>query len=396
MSKYTKILIAAILIIFASIGLGRFSYGMILPDLQSSLAISTTQAGFIGTANFIGYLIAIFFVSSFYKKYSSNLLISISLFLQALSMFMMTLFSNYLIISFFYSFSGFFAAISNVSIMIYIAHIIPSHMKGKALGIVVTGIGFSIIFSGFMVPLIESFISNEAWKISWILFGVLVFCIALFVKIGLPNDTSKQAHHAKPKTSKELFQSLKFYKIALLYLLFGITYVVYVTFFVTASIEKYQISTHEAGYFWSVLGTMSLLSGPCFGYLSDKIGTYKTFIIIYIFLSISYVLIALNLHASILWVSAVLFGLSAWAVPSLITVLSTQEFSIENTAKVFSLATLVFSAGQIIGPLGAGYLYDIYNSFSNVFILCALLTSIAAIIALVFSINHQKMKMSQV
>jgi len=396
MSKYTKILIAAILIIFASIGLGRFSYGMILPDLQSSLAISTTQAGFIGTANFIGYLIAIFFVSSFYKKYSSNLLISISLFLQALSMFMMTLFSNYLIISFFYSFSGFFAAISNVSIMIYIAHIIPSHMKGKALGIVVTGIGFSIIFSGFMVPLIESFISNEAWKISWILFGVLVFCIALFVKIGLPNDTSKQTHHAKPKTSKELFQSLKFYKIALLYLLFGITYVVYVTFFVTASIEKYQISTHEAGYFWSVLGTMSLLSGPCFGYLSDKIGTYKTFIIIYIFLSISYVLIALNLHASILWVSAVLFGLSAWAVPSLITVLSTQEFSIENTAKVFSLATLVFSAGQIIGPLGAGYLYDIYNSFSNVFILCAILTSIAAIIALVFSINHQKMKMSQV
>ncbi len=392
MQKYTKTLITSILIIFASIGLGRFSYGMILPDLQNSLSISTTQAGFIGTANFIGYLIAIFFVSSIYKKYETSTLISVSLFLQALSMFFMTVFSQYLIISFFYTFSGFFAAISNVSIMIYIAHIIPSHIKGKALGIIVTGIGFSIVFSGFIVPQIESYISTQAWRSSWLLFAVLVFLIAIFVKLNLANDKSKHSHGSKAKTSKELFSSLKFYKIALLYLLFGITYVVYITFFVTASIEKYNISTYEAGYFWSVLGTMSLLSGPFFGYLSDKIGTYKTFVIIYICLSISYLIIALDLHSSILWVSAILFGLSAWAVPSLITVLSTQEFEIQNTAKVFSLATLVFASGQIVGPLGAGYLYDIYNNFSNVFIFCALLTTCAAIISFVFAKRQVKEK----
>jgi|GEM_PF-971149 len=385
MSKYTKTLMTSILIIFASIGLGRFSYGMILPDLQNSLSISTTQAGFVGTANFIGYLIAIFFVSSIYKKYETSTLISISLFLQALSMFFMTVFSQYLIISFFYTFSGFFAAISNVSIMIYIAHIIPSHIKGKALGIIVTGIGFSIIFSGFVVPQIENYISNQAWRSSWLLFAVLVFLIAIFVKLNLSNDSSKHTHSSKAKTSKELFQSLNFYKIALLYLLFGITYVVYVTFFVTASIEKYNISTYEAGYFWSILGTMSLLSGPFFGYLSDKIGAYKTFVIIYICLSISYLIIALDLDSSFLWISAILFGLSAWAVPSLITVLSTQEFAIQNTAKVFSLATLVFASGQIIGPIGAGYLYDIYENFSNVFLLCALLTCIAALLSLIFS-----------
>ena len=390
MSIYYKTLFSAILIIFASLGLGRFSYGMILPDLQNSLQISTTQAGFISTANFIGYMIAIFFVSSFYKKYETSSLICISLMLQALCMFCMVLFSDYLFISFFYTLSGFFAALSNVSVMVYIAHVIPSHIKGKALGIAVTGIGFGIIFSGFIVPFIEDIISDSAWKVTWIIFSILVLLISFFVKSGLKQHDNKQHQDIQEKPTKELLTSLSFYKIAFLYLVFGITYVVYVTFFVTASIDKYNISSYEAGYFWSVLGTMSLLSGPLFGTLSDKIGAFKTLIFIYIFLTVSNLIIASNLGANSLWISAILFGLSAWAVPSLITLLSSQEFGVQNTAKVFSLATLIFASGQVVGPIGAGYIYDIYNDFSNIFFLCAIITFIAAISSSIFFYINQK------
>jgi len=360
---------------------------MILPSLQESLQLSTTQAGFIGTSNFIGYFVALFFISKLYKKYDTPTLIFFCLLFQALSMFVMTLYSNYLYISFFYTFSGFFAAVSNVSIMIYIAHIIPSNIKGKALGIIVTGIGFAIIFSGFIVPKVEQMMSTTAWEISWVLFALLVFIIGFYIKSNLSLDTSKTSHHHNEMSSKELLGTPKFYKVAFLYLMFGITYVTYVTFFVTASIEKYNISTHEAGIFWSVLGLMSLISGPLFGYISDKIGAYKTLIINFIFLSAAYIILALDVNASILWFSAVLFGLSAWAVPSLITVLSIHEFDVHNTAKVFSFATLIFASGQIIGPLGAGYLYDIYGNFSNIFLLCTLLASVAALVSFIFSLR---------
>ena len=382
---YIKLLISAVLITFASLGLGRFSYGMILPDLQNSLQISTTKIGFISTANFTGYLIAIFFISYLYKKYEAGLLISVSLALQGLSMVCMVFFYDYLYISFFYMISGFFAAIANVSIMIYISHVIPSNMKGKALGITVTGIGFAIMFTGYFVPYIETMISHNAWKTNWIVFSILVLLISFFIKAGLKQHDNKQHQTTDEKSTKELFASSKFYKIAFLYLAFGITYVVYVTFFVKANIDKYSINSYEAGFFWFVLGVMSIFSGPLFGSLSDKIGAYKTLIFIYAFLTTSNLLLVLNVESSFLWISAILFGVSAWAVPSLITLLSSQEFGAQNTAKVFSLATLIFASGQIVGPITAGYIYDIYNDFSNVFLLCAILTLFASICSLIFS-----------
>ncbi len=41
---------------------------MVLPNMQASLDLSTTQAGFIGTANFIGYVIGIVFVNKLYTN----------------------------------------------------------------------------------------------------------------------------------------------------------------------------------------------------------------------------------------------------------------------------------------------------------------------------------------
>jgi predicted MFS family arabinose efflux permease len=274
MSKYYKTLLSAVLITFASLGLGRFSYGMILPDLQSSLQVSTTKIGFISTANFTGYLIAIFFVSYIYKRYEASLLMSISLSLQGISMLAMILFSDYLYISFFYMLSGFFAAVANISIMIYISHVIPLNMKGKALGITVTGIGFAIMFTGYFVPYIETMINNNAWKTNWAIFSILVILISFFIKSGLKKHDNKQHQTTIEHSTKEIFSSSKFYKITFLYLVFGITYVVYMTFFAKANIDKYSISSHDVGFFWSVLGIMSIFSGPLFGILSDKIGAY--------------------------------------------------------------------------------------------------------------------------
>ena len=389
MLTYFKILSVSLIVILASLGLGRFGYGMILPDLQNSLDLSHTQTGLIGTINFIGYLLALFFITMLYKRFETNQLVFTSLLLQATSMMLMTLFSDYLIISFFYGLCGFFTAISNVAIMVYISHIIPSHIKGRALGVIVAGNGFAIIFAGFLIPSINANFLSSSWKISWIIFALLTAFIAFCAKKGLIYHDDKQQEERQKELPLNLFQSSKFYKIVFLYFVFGVTYVIYVTFFVTASIEKYQISSLVSGYFWSLLGFMSLFSGLLFGYLADKMGAYKTLIIVYVFQTIAHVILAVNLDSSFLFVSAVLFGLTAWAVPPLIALLTTQEFGVRNTAKVFSMATIIFAVGQILGPLGAGYLHDIQNNFSDVFMLCALLTLIAALFSSIFSIKKK-------
>lgn len=384
MKPYRHVLLYALLIIFVSIGLGRFSFGMILPNLQEDLQISTTLSGFIGTSNFIGYFIGIFFVSYLYKKYESAHMLFSILLLQALSMFAMAFSTNYLTASLLYAFTGAFSAISNVSIMVYISHIVPEKLRGKALGIVVTGIGLGIILSGFYVPIIESIVEQASWRVSCVTFALITLIVAFMVKQGIKPDEHKN-DHAKAERFTTALRNRDFWKISFIYVIFGMTYVVFVTYFVFASMDKYDLAIANSGYFWSLLGFMSLISGPLFGSIADRIGAYKTLIIVYSLLMIANLILALDVPSGMLILSAIAFGISAWSVPSLVALLTSLHFGKHRTAQIFSMITILFAAGQTIGPVFSGYVYDVSHSFDVVFLLCALLCLLGVFFSFIFS-----------
>jgi fucose permease len=77
---------AGTLCIFASLGMGRFALGMLLPAMAESLKLTYSQMGLISTSNFIGYLVAVLFCSNLSAKFGSRLLIFFALLLVAVSM----------------------------------------------------------------------------------------------------------------------------------------------------------------------------------------------------------------------------------------------------------------------------------------------------------------------
>lgn len=152
MKPYFKLFLASFLILLACLGFGRFAFGMIIPNMQENLRISTTLVGFISSSNFVGYFLGIMVASKIYSIFNTPKLIFLLLFVQGLSMLTMIFFDNYIFISVLYLLSGFLAAVANISIMVYISHVVPKEIRGKALGIAVSGNGFAIIISGFLVP----------------------------------------------------------------------------------------------------------------------------------------------------------------------------------------------------------------------------------------------------
>jgi|GEM_PF-6412921 len=60
---------AGTLCIFASLGLGRFALGMLLPAMGGSLRLSYSQMGLVSTMNFVGYLIAVFFCGTLTARF---------------------------------------------------------------------------------------------------------------------------------------------------------------------------------------------------------------------------------------------------------------------------------------------------------------------------------------
>ena len=384
MKAYIKSIIASFLVILACLGFGRFSFGMVLPNIQESLSISSSQVGFIGTANFIGYFIGIFFANTLYKKFSTHKLIFTTILLQAFFMFLMTLINDYRIISFFYSFSGFFSAISNIAIMAYISNVIPKDIRGKALGIIVSASGLAIVLSGQIVPFTQDLVKDVPWKSAWMIFCLILVFVAFLCQPGIRKHAAHNISELNFKT-KEFITTTSFWKIAFVYMVFGFTYSIYVTFFVSAVIEKYQLSTQISGNFWTLLGFMSIFSGFLFGTLADKVGAYKTLILVFLIQSIAHGSLAFSFPQISIWISVILFGISVWSIPSLVALLCSIEFHGTKTAKVFSLVTILFATLQAFGPYIAGLIHDFTKDYSYIFMITSFLALITVFISFIFS-----------
>lgn len=383
MKSFSKLFLASFLILLACLGFGRFAFGMIIPNMQEDLQISTTLIGFISSSNFFGYFLGIIVASKVYALFNTSKLIFSLLFIQGISMLLMIFFDNYILISLLYLLSGFLAAIANISIMVYISHVVPKEIRGKALGIAVSGNGVAIIISGFLIPYLEHFYDNLSWRIAWLIFSVAIIFISFFIKNLLSYDVNNSAksdlkfyHYSKNK---------KFWEIAILYFLFGITYVIYVTFFVSASIVKWELSSEISGYFWSTFGFICIFGGFIFGSIADKFGTFKTIILVFAFQAFSQFILIFDTPDFVLFISVFFFAISVWSVPTMIAMLCTEFFGLSKTAQVFSLVTLVFAIGQTVGPIIAGYIYDFTNSYSNVFLIAFILSFTAFISSIIFS-----------
>ncbi len=108
MRLHVKPLLAGIFIVFSCLGLARFAFGMILPAMQSELGMNATQAGIVGSANFIGYFIGLFAAAKFYTRFGAATLISRSLLTQAVSMLLMACMPHYLWAALVFVVTGFF------------------------------------------------------------------------------------------------------------------------------------------------------------------------------------------------------------------------------------------------------------------------------------------------
>ena len=129
------------LCIFASLGLGRFALGMLLPSMSETLNLSYAQMGFISTANFSGYLVSVL-VSGFWAvRLGSRMLIVISLVVIGVSMILISRAESFLYLLFLYTLTGIGSGASNVPMMGLVANWFARKIRGRAAGFMVIGSG---------------------------------------------------------------------------------------------------------------------------------------------------------------------------------------------------------------------------------------------------------------
>ena len=185
-----------------------------------------------------------------------------------------------------------------------------------------------------------------------------------------PLGEDKQGHPLQQETASTPSNKRRILlHIGAIYFMFGFTYVIYATFIVVSLVQDYAFSEAEAGQFWFWIGMISILSGPLFGGLSDKIGRKITLLIVFSLQATSYLLVALQLDIGWLYLSLFLYGICVWSIPPIIAATIGDNLGPERAASAFGMVTLIFGIGQISGPALAGILAEQTGTFSASYLL---------------------------
>lgn len=379
------ILIMGTLVVFGALGLARFGYSIVLPSMQKSLGMTNTQTGILATANLIGYLLLSVIGGALAARYSSRIVISIGLAITGLGMLLTGLVQNFASAIIWRALTGIGSGASNVPAMGLISAWFASKRRGLGAGIASSGSSVALIAIGPSVPYIISIYGENGWRISWYIFGFVAIVLAIagffvlknrpseigLTPLGANKDEPIQKQNPNSNKWSLVYRSLSVWHLGLVYIAFGFSYIIYMTFFVKGLIAEGGYTQESAGNLFMTMGWFSLLCGLIWGSVSDIIGRKYALAIVYLIHTISFGLFALAPNKFGFTISAILFGLSAWSIPAIMAATCGDILGSKLAPAALGFITLFFGVGQALGPFVAGRIADSFGSFLPSFLLAS-------------------------
>ncbi|MBI3913650.1 MAG: YbfB/YjiJ family MFS transporter [Chloroflexi bacterium] len=383
---YAYIVLAlCVLAVFGSLGAGRFGYGIILPAMQDALKLSNTQTGELQSWNLLGYSLGALFVGALTARFGARRVISTSLFVGSLAIFATGYFPFFDTARVSRFIVGLSNAGANIIAMALVSAWFAARRRGIAAGIATAGVSLGLIVTGPLIPAILNAYGAEGWRVSWYALGGIALAVSILGALFLRNRPEEMGlmpvgadanvrdnaggKNSAPFDGRALFKSRLLWHLAAIYFAFGFSYIIYATFFIRYLIGERAFSTSEAGALWFQVGAVSIISGLMWGAVSDRWSRRAALISVFAAQGAAFLLFGASHELIAIYFSAGLFALTAWSVPALMAAIAGDLFGARGAPAVLGWMTVVFGAGQAIGPWLAGAIADATQSFSIAFII---------------------------
>jgi predicted MFS family arabinose efflux permease len=267
---------------------------------------------------------------------------------------------------------------SNVPVMGLLAAWFARERRGTASGVAVAGSSLALMFVGPLAPRLLARFGASGWRVCWFVFGGLTLALAAAAWALLRNRPAESggeaAGTAAPAAGRLpwglVYRSGAVWRLGLVYVAFGFSYIIYMTFFVRNLLNA-GCSVSAAGQLFMLMGFCSLFCGLIWGGLSDRIGRKGALAAVYLVQAAAFALFALCPTRPGFALSAVLFGLTAWSIPAIMAAACGDLLGPRLSPAALGFITLFFGAGQALGPYAAGAMADMCGGFGPAFLLAA-------------------------
>jgi len=395
------VILMGLLTTIAAHGFGRMSYTIILPAMKDGLQFNYTQLGLLGTGNFIGYLTMAIIGGFLAAHFGTRIVITLALILMGITMLLTGLADSFGFAFAMRLLTGLGNGASYVPAMALGSAWFAMKKRGFATGIVSAGIGTGTLISGLVVPPILAAFGQNGWRFSWYILGGAVLVISGIVfafvrsrpdEIGLQQvgaEATAPSPAAAPDGKKAsalqwtgVVKMGRVWYLGVVYFFYGFSYIIYMVFFAAYLVKEMGFTQQAAGGLWALVGGLSVFCGVIWGGISDKIGRSKGAALAYLVLALAYIIYALVKVPFGFYLSAVVFGLTAWSIPTIMAATAGDFVGPRLAPAGLGFITLFFGIGQALGPALGGYLADATQSFTAPFLVAGGVSLIGMISAL--------------
>ena len=344
-----------------SLGVTRFAYGLLLPAMRDDLGWSYTLAGAMNTANAFGYLIGALFTPNLLRRVGPSVLLWSGSLMAALFMGLSGFFTDADVLLVQRLLAGVASAVVFVAGGLMAARLgarAPAH-AGLLLGVYYGGTGLGIALSAVLVPWVLELAQTQlhGWRFAW--WALAGVCVAGTLLLRWPARVMAQWDvPVQVQGQKHGAFSWRPFGFALSgYAMFGVGYIGYMTF-VVALLRNQGASPVAVMVFYGLLGLAVMASSRIWAGLLDRHHGGGAMALLNGLLGVAIVLPALTQNFVLLLISGALFGGVFLSIVASTTALVRHNLPQSAWAQGISAFTIVFAAGQIVGPTMVGWIAD--------------------------------------
>ncbi len=342
--------------IAAAVGIGRFIYTPILPPMTEGLDLTKGEAGLIASANFLGYLAGALAAASPRLPGGPRAWLLAALATSAATTGAMA-WPDGMAAFMALRFAG---GVASAYVLVLASALVLERLNAVGQGglsaLHFSGVGAGIVVSALLTWALA--LAGMDWRAMW-LGGGLLALVALPVVVAsvpAPLVPSAQQVVAEPVA---VDARLKLLTIA--YGLFGFGYVITATFIVVIVRASPAAAAMEP-IFWLVLGLAAIPSVAVWVAVGRRLGVIRAF-------ALACVVEAAGVFASVAWptiaglfLAAALLGGTFMGLTAL-GLIAARNLVPGNPRRPLAILTAAFGLGQIVGPIVAGYGFDLTGSF---------------------------------
>ncbi|GCL63545.1 YbfB/YjiJ family MFS transporter [Pseudaquabacterium pictum] len=363
-------------------GFARFAYGLLLPAMKSEMGWTYAQAGWLNTANALGYIGGALLTMLLIRHVPPTRLFAFGVVTTTLALLATGLNPALWWQTGWRIAAGVLGAMSFSTAGALAAGLFQGDTRRNALAIAIlfgTGGGLGIVLAGAVLPLMLQARGAASWPLGWVLIGGASLCcvpLSLWAALQLRTPAQgSQAADAAPLPLRRMLPEMAGYAG------FGLGYIVYLTF-LSAWMTEQRASAGFIALVWVVLGTSICLSPFVWRRVLARHASGRPLAMILLCIAIGSALPVVLPNGPVLLVSAVVFGLSVFMAPGAVTNFARQNLPPAAWGRAISLFTLVFAVAQTAGPYGAGLVGDLSGNIGVSLLAAAALLLVGAVLAL--------------